>query len=266
MIKKIIVLILKLSPSSKRWFWKKWYNIFAKRARNPELKLMNYGYDSPNMELRLDKEDEAERFSIQLYHYVASHTVIKNKNVLEIGSGRGGGAAYIAKYLQPEFVTGIDISEDAISLCHDLYSLTNLNFVIGDSENIPLSDNTYDIVINVESSHCYGDMEKFLSEVYRVLKPDGSFLFCDFRTLEGIDELNEQFSKSNLKFLNRVDITENVIEGLNRLSEYRESHIQKSVPFLIRSLFKTYAGIKGTEIYNSFITGKMIYSFALLKK
>ena len=266
MIKKIIVLILKLSPSSKRWFWKKWYNIFAKRARNPELKLMNYGYDSPNMELRLDKEDEAERFSIQLYHYVTSHTVIKNKNVLEIGSGRGGGAAYIAKYLQPEFVTGIDISEDAISLCHDLYSLTNLNFVIGDSENIPLSDNTYDIVINVESSHCYGDMEKFLSEVYRVLKPDGYFLFCDFRTLEGIDELNEQFSKSNLKFLNRVDITENVIEGLNKLSEYRENHIQKSVPFLIRSLFKTYAGIKGTEIYNSFITGKMIYFFALLKK
>ena len=266
MIKKIIVLILKLSPSSKRWFWKKWYNIFAKRARNPELKLMNYGYDSPYMELRLDKEDEVERFSIQLYHYVASHTVIKNKNVLEIGSGRGGGAAYIAKYLQPEFVTGIDISEDAISLCHGLYSLTNLNFVIGDSENIPLSDNTYDIVINVESSHCYGDMEKFLSEVYRVLKPDGSFLFCDFRTLEGIDELNEQFSKSNLKFLNRVDITENVIEGLNKLSEYRESHIQKSVPFLIRRLFKTYAGIKGTEIYNSFIKGKMIYLFALLKK
>ena len=85
-------------------------------------------------------------------------------------------------------------------------------------------------------------------------------------TLEGIDELNNQFSKSNLKFLNRVDITENVIEGLNKLSEYRENHIQKSVPFLIRSLFKTYAGIKGTEIYNSFITGKMIYSFALLKK
>ena len=266
MIKKIIVLILKLSPSSKRWFWKKWYNIFAKKARNPELKLMNYGYDSPNMELRLGKEDEVERFSIQLYHYVASYTVIKDKNVLEIGSGRGGGAAYIAKYLQPEFVTGIDISEDAISLCHDLYSLTNLNFVIGDSENIPLSDNIYDIVINVESSHCYGDMEKFLSEVYRVLKPGGSFLFCDFRNLEGIDELNEQFSKSKLKFLNRVDITENVIEGLNKLSEYRESHIQKSVPFLIRSLFKTYAGIKGTEIYNSFITGKMIYFFALLKK
>ena len=84
MIKKIIVLILKLSPSSKRWFWKKWYNIFAKRARNPELKLMNYGYDSQNMDLRLEKEDEVERFSIQLYHYVTSHADMKNKDILEV--------------------------------------------------------------------------------------------------------------------------------------------------------------------------------------
>ena len=102
MIKKIIVLILKLSPSSKKWFWKKWYNIFAKRARNPELKLMNYGYDSQNMDLRLEKEDEVERFSIQLYHYVTSHADMKNKDILEVGSGRGGGAAYIAKYLDPK--------------------------------------------------------------------------------------------------------------------------------------------------------------------
>ena len=62
MIKRIFVQILKLSPSSKRWFWKKWYNIFARRARNPELRLMNYGYDSPNIKLELNKDDEIERF------------------------------------------------------------------------------------------------------------------------------------------------------------------------------------------------------------
>ena len=266
MIKRIIVQILKLSPSSKRWFWKKWYNIFARNARNPELKLMNYGYDAPNMELKLRHEDKLERFSIQLYHYVSSHSDIKNKKVLEVGSGRGGGAAYIARYLEPLSVTGIDISDDAVSLCRDIYNVPNLDFVYGDSESIPFSDNIYDVVINVESSHCYGNMEKFLSEVYRVLKPGGSFLFCDFRTLKGIDELNEQFSKSNLKFINRTDITDNVVKGLDGLSDYREGHIQKSVPRLIRGLFKTYAGIKGTEIYNAFVAGEMVYIFAVLKK
>ena len=109
-------------------------------------------------------------------------------------------------------------------------------------------------------------MERFLSEVYRVLKPGGSFLFCDFRTLEGIDELNEQFSKSDLQFINRTDITDYVIKGLDGLSDYREGHIKESVPLLIRGLFKTYAGIKGTEIYNSFVAGKMIYICAVLKK
>ena len=236
MIKRIIVQILKLSPSSKRWFWKKWYNIFAKKAQNPDLKLMNYGYDAPNMELKLRSEDELERFSIQLYHYVSMHSDIKNKKVLEVGSGRGGGAAYIARYLDPLSVTGIDISDNAVSLCHNLYKLPNLDFVYGDSENIPFSENKYDVVINVESSHCYGNMERFLSEVYRVLKPGGSFLFCDFRTLEGIEELNENFSKSDLKFINRTDITDNVIKGLDGLSDYREEHIIESVPLLIRGL------------------------------
>ena len=227
---------------------------------------MNYGYDAPNIELKLRPKDELERFSIQLYHYVSSHSNIKNKKVLEVGSGRGGGAAYIARYLEPSSVTGIDISDDAVSLCRDLYEIPNLDFVCGDSENIPFSENIYDVVINVESSHCYGSMERFLSEVYRVLKPGGSFLFCDFRTLEGIDELNEQFSKSDLQFINRTDITDNVIRGLDGLSDYREGHIKESVPLLIRGLFKTYAGIKGTEIYNSFVAGKMIYICAVLKK
>ena len=57
---------------------------------------MNYGYASQNMTLELEKEDELERYPIQLYHYVASHSNVENKTVLEVGSGRGGGASYIA--------------------------------------------------------------------------------------------------------------------------------------------------------------------------
>ena len=150
---------------------------------------MNYGYDSPNIKLELNKDDEIERFPIQLYHYIASQCTIKDKTILEVGSGRGGGASYIARYLSPKSISGIDISADVVSLCDELYDIPNLDFSVGDSENIPFSDDMYDIVINVESSHCYGSMENFLSEVYRVLKPGGSFFFCDFRSLEGINEL-----------------------------------------------------------------------------
>ena len=73
-------------------------------------------------------------------------------------------------------------------------------------------------------------------------------------------------SSSDLKFLNRIDITDNIIQGLDKLSEYREDHIDKSVSIFIRKLFKTYAGIKGTDIYNSFSNGSMTYVCAILKK
>ena len=91
-------------------------------------------------------------------------------------------------------------------------------------------------------------------------------MFCDFRTIKGIDELYDQMSKSDLQFINRTDITDNIIQGLNKLSDYREKHIGESVPLWIRSLFKSYAGIKGTEIYNAFVEGKMQYVSAVLKK
>ena len=266
MLKTLILIILKLSPSSKKWFWVKWYDVFAKKARNSNLKLMNYGYDSLELDLELEDDDKNERYPIQLYHFVSSHVDIKNKNILEVGSGRGGGASYIARYLKPFSITGIDISNEAVNLCSKFYDVPNLNFLYGDSENIPFSDNSFDVLINIESSHCYGDMSKFLSEAYRTLKKDGFFLFCDFRTLDGLQELYDQLSSSDFKFLNRIDITSNIIQGLDKLSEYREDQIDKSVSIFIKKLFKTYAGIKGTEIYNSFANNSMVYICAILKK
>lgn len=227
---------------------------------------MNYGYHSPNLELKLQEKDEIERYPIQLYSFVVNQVDIKDKNILEVGSGRGGGASFIARYLRPSSITGIDISKDAIELCSKIYSIPNLDFMVGDSENISFPDNSYDILINVESSHCYGDMKKFLSESYRVLKPGGFFLFCDFRTKSSIQELYDQFSISDLQFINRLDITDNIISGLDNLSSYREKHIDETVPFIFRKIFKTYAGIKGTEIYNAFSSGSMIYICAILKK
>ena len=68
MLKRIILIILKLSPFSKKWFWEKWYDIFAKKARNTNLRFMNYGYHAHDFELNLSEEDYIERYPIQLYH------------------------------------------------------------------------------------------------------------------------------------------------------------------------------------------------------
>ena len=121
-------------------------------------------------------------------------------------------------------------------------------------------------MINVESSNCYGYAPKFLNESYRFLKKDSYIHFGDFRTIDGLQELGDQFSNTELKFLSRIDITDNILKGLDKLSKYGEYQIDKIVHIFIRKLFKTYAGMWGTEIYNSFVDGYMIYICTILKK
>ena len=43
----------------------------------------------------------------------------------------------------------------------------NLSFVEGNAENLPFDDESFDLVYNVESSHCYGDMGAFIEQVHR---------------------------------------------------------------------------------------------------
>ena len=71
----------------------------------------------------------------------------------------------------------------------------------GDAENLPFEDNSFDAIINVESSHCYGNVEQFLREVHRVLRPGGDFLFVDLRGAQKLVELQtmvEDFDKEGL--------------------------------------------------------------------
>ena len=227
---------------------------------------MNFGFFSENLHLDLETQDEVERYPIHLYHHVASQVDLDGKKVLEVGSGRGGGASYIARYLSPNHVTGIDISATAVELCETLYQEKNLNFAVGDSENIPSEDESMDVVITVESSHCYGDMDGFLSEVKRVLKPGGYFLFCDLRATEKLNLLNNQFDSSGLDLLKKNDITDSVILALEIMSEFRKKAISKKVPWIIQDVFESYAGVQGSKTYLSFVDRSLVYISAVLQK
>ena len=63
----------------------------------------------------LQPDDEAERYPIALYRHVATLAPVAGRDVLEIGSGRGGGASYVARYLKPRRMVGIDLSGKAVA-------------------------------------------------------------------------------------------------------------------------------------------------------
>jgi ubiquinone/menaquinone biosynthesis C-methylase UbiE len=227
---------------------------------------MNYGYFKQDFHPDLNPLDETERFPIHLYHHVSTQIPLKGLKVLEVGSGRGGGASYIARYLMPASIIGIDISNNAINLSNDSYNIDNLNFVIGDSENIPFEDNYFDAVINIESSHCYPSLSNFMTEVSRVLRPGGHFLYCDLVIAKNLDTHLKELSSDSLKLINHTDITENIIKASELMTNDRINIIEKiKSPFLKRVL-SSFASVKGSKIYNSFVDRHYLYISALSQK
>ena len=92
---------------------------------------MNYGYaELADVDrLALDPSDEVNRYCIQLYHHLTSAVDIVGRDVLEVGCGRGGGSDFIARYLKPRSVTGLDIAHKAVDFCNSHYSVKGLSFV-----------------------------------------------------------------------------------------------------------------------------------------
>ncbi|MFC1704965.1 class I SAM-dependent methyltransferase [Nanoarchaeota archaeon] len=242
-----------------------WYSYISRLDKNKEAIFLNYGYvDDNNIELK--QEDETNRYPIQLYHQIANSIDLSGLNVLEVGCGRGGGASYVARYLKPKSIKGIDRCKEAVKFCSNHHSAEGLSFSCADALDLPFEDNAFDAVINVESSHCYTDINKFLSEVNRILKPKGHFLLTDFRNKDGMTSFKKQLTDSGLIIIKEKEITSNVVDALNQDSERRLDMIKRQVPKFFHKSTRQFAGVKGSELHDSFATGKRRYFSFVLQK
>jgi SAM-dependent methyltransferase len=107
----------------------------------------------------------------------------KGDHVLDLGSGAGNDC-FVAWTLTGEEgkVTGIDFTESMVQKANEnlkKIGFTNMNFILGDIENIPLPDNSYDVVISNCVLNLVPDKEKAFKEIHRVLKPEGHFSISD---------------------------------------------------------------------------------------
>lgn len=265
---KIVEKFVDFPTVVKRPLWQFWHNVILKYDKASEIVFMNYGYQNLNGDpiLDLKKEDEVNRYCIQLYDYVVKDAELEGKDVLEVGSGRGGGASYISRYFKPKSYTALDISESVIKFCNNYHQVEGLSFVKGFAEKQPFENNKFDFVVNVESARCYGSLDKFFTEVNRVLRSQGQFLFADMIRKGEVNEINEKLEKNGFEILRTKNITKNIVEALDRDNERREHKIKSLVPKFLSSNFLQFAGTKNTERYNSFSTGKMEYWTYILKK
>lgn len=244
------------------------YELISWHLRNAtHLRFMNYGFDfdtnvSPPV---LRDEDEAERYCAQLYHAVASQTDLEGKRVLDIGSGRGGGASYVHRYLKTREMIGCELAERAVAFCRKVYDgVDGLSFRQGNAMDLPFGEGEFDAVMNVESSHCYPDLSAFLAEVYRVLKTGGRFLYTDFTPPKGDpksarDVTLAALERSGFAPVGVTDITGNIVRGLEQDQKRRTSEIGSRFPFGTRRAVSLWAGVPGSWIYRDFAEGRRAY-------
>ncbi len=258
-----------IKAQARRILWKYWYPYLTRLAKDSSLVFLNYGYvelDPRAKPITLQPADEPNRLFIQLYHHVASTIDLTGLTVMEVSCGHGGGASYIARYLKPESMLGVDRNPKAINFCRRHHLVDGLSFTQGDAEALRFEDGSIDAIINVEASHCYGDMARFLKEVARLLKPGGYFLSADFRTKSGQALLHKQLIQSGLEIVKEEDITPNVLKAMDANDDEKLQLIKKLVPGPLQGPFKQFAGVKGSKIYKAFSAGDMVYiSYALQK-
>ena len=252
----------------RRPMWQVWHKLMIRFDKDISVHFMNYGYDDPLQKdlVRLEKSDEPNRYCIQLYDHVVRKAAIAGKDVLEVGSGRGGGASYITRYFKPKSYTGLDISGSIIDFCNQYYNVPGLSFVRGIAEDQPFHDQSFDVVINVESARCYSSLTTFFNEVHRVLRPGGVFLFADMMDPSESGSIRDQLAGSGFQLIQETNITRNVAHALDKDTQRRETLIEQKIPGFLKKSFAQFAGTKGTERYDSFSNGKFVYMSYMLAK
>ena len=259
--------VMRLAPSGIRMrMWRGLYQRMARSQTDPSFRFMNYGF-TDDSELELLEGDEPDRLFIQLYNMNVRDVEMEGKVTLEVGSGRGGGASWIARTYNPGSLVAVDYSAEAVSLSREWFSgQENLEFKEGNAQDLPLPDESFDVVYNVESSHCYANIPDFLSEVFRVLRPGGKFCWTDMRDARTMEKMHEQFLTTGFSIESRSDVTKNVLDALDLIEEGRKEMIQKSSPSSLRKSFETFGGVPGTPIYEALKSGKIQYFRYLLSK
>lgn len=129
-----------------------------------------------------DKEPITEASHRTVRHMAEKLNLNGDHKVLDIGSGYGGAARYMADTFGCS-VVGLNLSEKenerARMLDKERGLSDKITVIDGDFETIPAEDNTFDVVWSQDAMLHSGNREKVLQEVARVLKPGGTFIFTD---------------------------------------------------------------------------------------
>jgi ubiquinone/menaquinone biosynthesis C-methylase UbiE len=163
-------------------------------------------------------------------------------------------------------MTGVDFCGRAVSFCQRRHVADGLSFVNGDAEDLPFPSESFDVIVNVESCHCYLSVDRFLAQVSRVLRPGGHFLITDIGPKPYMDALRGKLGKCGLAMIEEENISSSVVRSLESTSTRNAADIRKQVPLGFRRMFSNFAGLRDTPVFEALRSGEWEYLRFALKK
>ena len=145
--------------------------------KEPDYSVLSLNYD--NLDGYVENADLKLGCGIPTNHA----GIKKGDTVLDLGSGAGNDV-FVARSIVGKTgkVTGLDFTDEMLTKANRnnvMMGYTNVEFVKGDIENIPLPDNTYDVIISNCVLNLVPDKDRAFSEIRRLLKPGGHFCVSD---------------------------------------------------------------------------------------
>jgi len=100
-------------------------------------------------------------------------------SLLDAGCGPAPMITLLTEKYPDKHYTGIDLTPKMIEEAKKK-NIPNADFVVGDCENLPFAENSFDVIICSNSFHHYPNPQAFFNSVHKVLKPNGRLILRDF--------------------------------------------------------------------------------------
>lgn len=106
-----------------------------------------------------------------LHRYSFAANLVRNRDVLDVGSGEGFGAAILAETAKT--VTGVDVDAETVRHSAEEYARDNLTFLTASASALPFDEGSFDVVTCFEVIEHLDEHDALLQEIKRVLRPHG---------------------------------------------------------------------------------------------